>query len=211
MKILIAIPCMDQMPVEFERSLLYLEKLGASVCFNPSSLVYDSRNLLSLTAIENGFDRVMWFDSDMAFQPDTLKKLSEDMDVYHADMVTGLYVKRKRPIVPVIYSRLEMPSKDEDGKPQNNIVNYRDYPKNAVFPIKGCGFGCVMTSVKLLKHVWDTYGPAFAPLPWAGEDIAFCFRVNELGYPMYCDSNVSCGHIGTYIYTADDADGGDAT
>ena len=209
MKILIAIPCMDSMPVEFVKSLLYLEKLGASVAFHPNSLVYDSRNLLSLTAIENGFDRVMWFDSDMAFNPDTLRILSEDMDIIpDADMVTGLYVKRRYPIIPVIYSQLEMPGKDANGKPTNNIKPYLDYPKDTVFLIKGCGFGCVMTSVKLLKHVWDTFGPAFAPLPWAGEDIAFCHRVNELGYPIYCDSRVSCGHIGTNIFTDEMITGG---
>ena len=58
MKTLIAIPCMDTMPTGFVQSLLYLEKgADVSVCFKANSLVYDSRNLLSLSAIEEKFDR----------------------------------------------------------------------------------------------------------------------------------------------------------
>ena len=53
MSIMIAIPCMGTTPVQFTESLLNLEKPeGTKVCFKSSSLIYDARNLLSLTAIE---------------------------------------------------------------------------------------------------------------------------------------------------------------
>lgn len=208
MKTLIAIPCMDTVPVGFAQSLLHLKKgENVSVLFKPNSLVYDSRNQISLIAIEQGFDRVMWFDSDMMFTMDTMQMLAEDMAERSADMVTGLYFKRKGTTTPVIYDRLDEPSKDEHGKLVSNIHDYNTYPKNTVFPVAGCGFGCVMTSTKLLKHVWDTFGPAFTPFPWAGEDISFCHRVNLLGYQILCDSRVSCGHIGTYVYTENDFGG----
>lgn len=214
MKTLIAIPCMDTMPVGFVQSLLYLEKGDCSVLFKPNSLVYDSRNLISLTAIENNFDRVMWFDSDMMFQPDTLKRLHADLDdapgAVRPQMVTGLYFKRTGENTPVIYSELDMPTTDENGNPVRHIQDYLWYPKDSVFTVKGCGFGCVLTSVKLLKEVWDKYGPPFAPFPWAGEDIAFCYRVNQLGYDIWCDSRVKCGHIGTYVYTENTFRKGDA-
>ena len=205
MKTLIAIPCMDTMPVGFVQSLIYLQKGdNVSVLFKPNSLVYDSRNLISLTAIENNFDRVMWFDSDVMFQPDTLQILHDDMDTLECDMVTGLYVKRYSPVTPVIYQTLEEPTRQPDGRLTKNIVPYTDYPVNEIFPVAGCGFGCVLTSVKLIKQVWDKFGPAFSPYPWGGEDISFCHRVNKLGHTIYCDSNVSCGHIGNYVYTEDD-------
>ena len=193
---------MDTIPVGFAQSLLYLEK-GKDVCvsFKANSLVYDSRNLLSLSAIEEKFDRVMWFDSDMMFTKDTMRMLSEDMDKLHAHMVTGVYCKRRPPYSPVIFDELDEPGVDKDGKPVPHVHNYDDYPQDAVFPVRGCGFGCVMTSTKLLKAVWDRFGPAFSPFPWAGEDISFCHRVNQLGYTIWCDSNVSCGHIGTFVYT----------
>ena len=203
MKTLIAVPCMDTVPVGFVQSLLYLEKGNVSVAFKANSLVYDSRNLLSLTAIEQNFDRVLWLDSDMMFTPKTLKILHQDMDDLNCDMITGLYFKRNGTELPFIYDELDLPTTDDNGKPVKHIHEYVDYPADSIFPVKGCGFGCVLTTTKLLKSVWDAYGPAFAPFPWAGEDIAFCHRVNQLGYQIYCDSNVTLGHIGTFVYTED--------
>lgn len=202
MKTLIAVPCLDTVPVGFAQSLIYLEKGNdVAVHFQANSLVYDSRNLISLTAIEQKFDRVMWFDSDMMFTKNTMLMLSEDMDNLDADMVTGVYFKRRPPYSPVIFDQLDEPGTDGKGSPVARVHNYIDYPKNVVFPVAGCGFGCVMTSVKLLKEVWDKFGPAFAPYPWAGEDISFCHRVNKLNRQIWCDSNISCGHIGPYVYT----------
>lgn len=204
-KTLIAIPCMDSTYTGFTHSLVHLKKgPGVAVTEKTNSLVYDSRNLLSLAAIENGFDRVMWFDSDMMFTPDTLHILSNTMDELDAEMVTGIYFKRRHPYSPVIHDILEEPHEDADGKLTASVRTYDDYPRDSVFPVKGCGFGCVLTSVKLLKEVWDKFGPAFSPYPWGGEDISFCYRVNQLGYTIYCDSRVSCGHIGTYVYTEKD-------
>ena len=202
MKTLIAIPCMDTMPTGFVQSLLYLEKgENVSVCFKANSLVYDSRNLLSLSAIEEKFDRVLWIDSDMMFTKDSMNILMKDMDDSKADFVTGIYFKRHSPYTPVVYDELDEPGIDKDGKPVPHVHNYVDYPTDSIFPVKGCGFGFCLTSVPLLKRVWDTFGPAFSPYPWAGEDISFCHRVNQLGVPILCDSRVSCGHIGTFVYT----------
>lgn len=206
MKTIIGIPCMSTVPYQFTQSMLYLEKAGiSSVCMQPDSLVYDARNLIALTAINEPADRVMWFDSDMVFMPDTFHRLEHDMDsIPGCEMVSGLYVKRRMPTVPVIYDELAEPEVDENtGKITRHIHEYINYPRNQVFPVKACGFGCVLTTVKLLRHVFDVYGQAFLPLPWAGEDLSFCHRVNQLGYTIYCDSNVSCGHIGTTIYTED--------
>ena len=205
MKTLIAIPCMSDTPYQFSQSMLYLNKgENVSVLYKPNSLVYDSRNLISLTAIDNKFDRVMWFDSDMVFNSDTLEDLHKDMDDLNCEMVTGLYFKRYFPTSPVIYKNIKEPARTPDGHLAKQIESYDDYPLHDIFPVSGCGFGCVLTSVKLLKEVWDHFGPAFNPYPWAGEDISFCHRVNQLGHVIYCDSSITCGHIGTYVFTEKD-------
>lgn len=200
-KILIAIPCMDSVPYHFAESLLNLYKTpDTRVCFKANSLVYDSRNLLSLTAIEHHFDRVLWLDSDMVVPYNALRQLSEDMDEHGYDMVTGVYYKRTQHSEPVLASTLEPPTV-EDDIPIRNIDTYDPYPTDTIFPIAACGFGCVMTSVDLLKQVWDTYQNAFLPFPWAGEDYSFCYRVKLLGKQIYCDPHVQCGHVGTMIYS----------
>lgn len=208
MKTLIAIPCMDTLPVGFVQSLIYMHKGdNPTVYLKPNSLVYDSRNLLSLYAVENNYDNVLWLDSDMIFPQDILQRLES----HNMPMVTGLYVGRHDPIKPVIYKELTEPVRNADGKLTKNIVPYHDYPSDSFFHVAGCGFGCVLTSVKLLKDVWDHFGPAFTPYTWAGEDLSFCHRVNQLGYSIYCDSTISCGHIGTAIYTEDMLNRGDHT
>lgn len=206
MKLLIGIPCMDNAPTLFTQSLEYMKKPnGTTLVFKPNSLVYDSRNLISLYAIENEFDYVLWLDSDMTFPVDTIDFLMATVDQTRADMVTGIYVKRHFPTEPVVYKTLQEPKRNEKGLPVSQIESYKDIPLSGdPFPVAGCGFGCCLTSVKLLKAVWDAYGPAFAPLPWAGEDISFCYRVNQLGYKIYCDPLVKCGHIGTYVFTVND-------
>lgn len=205
MKTMIAVPCMDTMPVGFVQSLLFLEKgQDTTVYMNANGLIYDSRNLISLAAIDQGYDRVMWFDSDMMFTPKTMKILHEDMDeIPEAEMVTGVYFKRRGPHAPVLLSQLEEPETDERGIPVGKMNEMLIYPKDSVFPVAGCGMGCCMTSVKLLKEVLDRFGPPFTPLPWAGEDLAFCYRVNQLGHTIWCDSRVACGHIGTFVFTED--------
>lgn len=200
MRTLIAIPCMDTVPVGFVQSLLNLDKPeGTSVCFKANSLVYDSRNLLSLTAMEQNFDRVLWLDSDMQVPPNLLRWLSEDMNELDCDLITGLYFKRRFPFSPVIYNQLEQPAQT-NGMMTKMIREYENYPQNERFRIDGCGFGCCLTSVSLLKRVWDRFGPAFHPFPWAGEDLSFCYRAKQLDAHMYCDSRILCGHIGTFIY-----------
>ena len=204
MKTLIAIPCMDTVPVTFAESLLNLQKpQQTAVCFKASSLIYDARNLLALTAIENNFDRVLWLDSDMDVPINTLTRLSEDMDAYGWNMVTGVYFKRRFPAEPVIFENISEPTL-VNGIPERHIDTYKSYPRNSLFQIAGCGFGCVMTSVPLLKRVWDKYKNAFLPFPWAGEDISFCHRVNLLGETIFCDSTIRCGHVGQYVYQEKD-------
>lgn len=201
-KIMIAVPCMDTLPVQFVESLMYMVKPeGTSVCFKANSLIYDARNLLSLTAIERGFDYVLWLDSDMVVPHDTLRVMMDDLATNPGyAMVTGLYVKRAIPSGPVLFDHVG-PPEEENGHIRKIVHNYTNYPRDSVFPVEGCGFGCVLTSVKLLKEVWDKFGPAFAPFAWAGEDVSFCHRVNQLGHTILCDSRVKCGHVGNFIYT----------
>ena len=200
MKTLIAIPTMDQVAAEFAYSLAAMNKVGDCVLgFEISSLIYDARNTLTRKAVNAEADYILWIDSDMVFGQDLMERLMADIE--GRDIVTGLYFMRRSPYHPVLMKSMTL--SHEPGMPAE-CEPYLDYPKDRLFEVAGCGFGCVLTSVKLLKEVWDKFGPAFNPYPWAGEDISFCHRVNQLGYRIMCDPAVSCGHIGTYIFTEKD-------
>lgn len=206
MRTLICIPCMDMVHTAFIQSILGLRIKGeCTYSLRCSSLVYDARNSLVKEAVEKGFDRMLWFDSDMTFQTDTLERLSARLDEGY-DLVSGIYFKRKAPIKPVIYKDLGYYKQGDAYTPA--AICYEDYPKDSLFEIKGCGFGCVMHTVELAKKVLDKYGLPFSPVQGFGEDLSFCGRVTELGVKMFCDSSIKCGHVSQGIVTEADYIGG---
>ena len=190
-KVLIAVPALDTMPTKTAYSMLSLKRdCPSRFSFIVRASCADARNMLAREAIETGADRVLWIDSDMVFQDDLMIRLGEDLDAGW-DMVCGLYFKRELPVTPVIYKRVEM---------ANGVEPYRDYPKDSLFPVAGCGFGAVMMSTDLLKRA-DTHktGP-FTPLPHLSEDLSFCKRAAAVGARMACDGRIKVGHVGVIAY-----------
>lgn len=196
MKTLIALPCMDMVHTVFMKSLMGMNRVGQTgFAFSCSSLVYDARNTLAKQAVTEGYDRVLWLDSDMDFEPDLLEKLSSDMDEGR-ELVSGLYFKRKAPIKPVIYKSLGYYKNEDESGVTPVAVSYEDYPKDSIFPIAACGFGGCLVSTDLIKRVGDKFGLPFSPIMGFGEDLSFCSRVTDLGVEMFCDSRVKMGHVG---------------
>lgn len=187
---------MDMVHTIFLKSLLSMDRIGqCGFAFSCSSLIYDARNQLAKQAVNEGYDRVLWLDSDMDFQPDLLKQLSADMDEGR-EFVSGLYFKRKAPVKPVIYKSLGF-YKDEGVEGVTPVaVPYEDYPQDSIFTIAACGFGGCLVSVDLINRVGQKFGLPFSPVMGFGEDLSFCTRVSELGVEMYCDSRVKMGHVG---------------
>ena len=196
-KTLIAVPCFDMVHTDFMQSLIALEKPeGTSFTVVKNTLIHVARNVIAGNAIDAGFDRIMWFDSDMRFAPDTLMKLSKDMDK-GLEFVTGLYFTRKMPIKPVVYTDLWW-KRDENGLDVGAGNDY-DY-KEGLNECAGAGFGCCLTSVNLIRRVAEKFGSPFAPLQGLGEDLSFCWRVIQIGGKMWCDTRVKCGHVGQIEY-----------
>lgn len=190
MKILIAVPCMDQVAAGFAQSLATLNKVGeCAVVFIVGSLIYDSRNKIATQAVEVGADYVMWFDSDMIFSPDTLQKLIAD----DKDIVSGLYHRRTAPYTPVLFSEIGV---NDDGTAKWS--NYDDHP-DSLFRCEGIGFGCVLVKAEVLFDMAAKYHDWFGPTNGFGEDLSFCLRAKELGFEIWCDPTVNCGHVGHMV------------
>ncbi len=206
MKTMIAIPCMDMMHTRFVQSLIGMRVSGEiQYNFGMSSLVYDSRNKLSSMAIEGGFDRVLWLDSDMVFAPDLFERLNHQMDMGRR-FITALCVKRKHPVQATIYKSVMMT--EENGIRVPKAYTYTDYPKDSLFEVAASGFGCVMTDVQLLQDITDKFGLPFSPVLGFGEDLSFCQRAREIGAALYCDSSIKVGHIGYKEFTEFDIEEG---
>ena len=201
-RILIAVPSHEMVHADFTRCLMELERPeGDEIGYAQivGTLVYTARTLIANKAVEMGFDKVLWIDSDMTFKPDTLIRLSKDMDEHDLDMVCGIYFTRKAPVMPSIHKHLHWQIKD-DGWVDTDCRCFTDYPENSLFEITCCGFGCVMTSGRLLKDMNEKYGAPFYPLMGMGEDTTFCWRATQNGYKIFCDSSVKIGHLGLYEF-----------
>lgn len=203
MKTLIAIPCMDMVHTTFFRAMLAMHHVDETrYTISSSSLVYDARNTMAKQAVTEGFDRILWLDSDMDFKPDLMSKLSADLDD-GLDLVAGLYFKRKAPVEPVVYEKVGYFHDEEKKEVTPLALSYRDYPKDQLFQVEGCGFGGVMMTTDLVRRVADKYGLPFAPILGFGEDLSFCIRARELGATLWCDSRIKLGHVGQGVITED--------
>ena len=185
-RLLIAVPTTDYVHADFVKSLAKLQsELGRrhvayDVEIQSGTLVYFARNRLANKAINEKYTHVLWLDSDMVFS----EQIVEDLMDVGKDMVCGAFVSRRPPYGPCIYTSIE----------KNNIRQVKDFGLRP-FRVDGCGFATVLTSVELLQAVTQKYGTCFQPTDYYGEDLAFCWRVKQLGYEIWCEPTVRVGHI----------------
>lgn len=204
MKTLIAIPCMDKLDTSFVESLIRLQGSDYGVKFAASSLIYDARNKLGAVADANGAEYIFWLDSDMTFEPDTLVRMFKSLG--DKDFITGLYFNRRPPHRPTIFKKAGF--KQGEGREIIPIAeHYLDYPKNEIFEIEACGFGCVLMKTEMCLKVLEEQGLPFSPILGFGEDISFCIKARECGYKLYCDSSIKCGHTAHIIINEDTFEG----
>lgn len=191
MRTMIAVPCMDMVHTYFFASMLSMRKPeGTEVAVASCSLVYDARHTLAWKAINEGFDRVLWLDSDMNFEPDLMERLSADLDS-GKDFVSALYFTRKHPVKPCVYAICH-PTPGENGELFPTAENIREIP-DGLFEIEGCGFGAVMMTTDLIRSA----GPLpFFPTEGYGEDLSFCRKVRAAGATLWCDPRIKADHTG---------------
>lgn len=191
-KIMIAVPCMDQVPTPFCQSMSMIQKVGeTAVAYQMGSLIYTSRNDLAAKAVKIGADYVLWLDSDMTFNPDILVRMYKTLTENNLDILTGLYFRRVPPYSPVLFDKLEMTDKGCEWSDWKG----KKLPEG-LFEVGGCGFGCVLMKTDVFFSVQGKFGDMFGPLNRVGEDLSFCWRARECGYKIVCDPTQICGHVG---------------
>lgn len=195
MRTLIAIPCMDQVPALFAQSLATMRMVGeCQIAFQIGSLIYTSRDDLARYAMKEGFDYVLWLDSDMIFPEDFHERMFKTLTENNLDILSGIYYKRKPPYSPVIFDKMQLKGKIWD-------YSWLEDVPDSLFEVGACGFGCVLLKTEVLMSVQLKHGYLFHPMQNGGEDVAFCVRARDCGYKIMCDPTIVCGHVGNVVIT----------
>jgi len=155
-------------------------------------------------------DGILWIDSDIVCEPDTILKLLGDARRNNVEFLSGVYHKKAPPYEPVIYWY----NKDLDA--YYLIENYEGNFVSPAGPDGGaCGFGLVWTATSVIQAIkhneahWDEWGKWFPdtrhmPKGWRshdgrpglGEDFNFCDKARMAGVRLHIDTGCSVGHRG---------------
>lgn len=193
MKILLGMPCMRTIPYKTTMSLLRTVKQGVvDPMLVEGSLIYDSRDTIAEFAVNNGYDYVLFVDSDMVFDKTDIEKLVR----HDADIVSGLYVTRNGENMNVAYNKIitrrRFPFRAPKLFADNGVTGYAE--------IAACGFGFCLIKTDVIKRMAKRYKSLFEPFKGVGEDIAFCIRAKRCGYKIMIDRDVRLGHVGEMVY-----------
>lgn len=190
-KILIAIPTAKYIEPETFKSIYDLEVpdgYETDFQFFYGYNIDQIRNLIASWAVK--YDYLLSVDSDIVMPSDTLiKMLKHDKPV-----VTGMYIQR----IPNTHA-LEM--YDKEGR-----IPYDKIRDRGLTEIEGCGFGCVLVKSEVFKSVGYpqfVYHSALDHRDTISEDTDFCRKARLLGYTIWVDTSIKCGHKGHTWFNVD--------
>lgn len=180
----------DMILVEFSISALGLiqnsKDLDTNVICGRSSILAGAKNIAVKESLNWGADYILLLSGDITFPNNALHQLLS----YKKDIIGATYPK---PVAP--YNLLGIADDNQDqAELEKGLLKMRYMPG---------GFLLIKTEVfkKLDPNMPHFYYDVFQD-DVMGDDFVFCDRVRELGYDIWCDTNLSAeiGRIGQRVY-----------
>jgi len=196
-KILIAIPTARNIEPDTFKSIYDLEVPEGYETIFQYFYGYNIDQVRNLIAdwVVKGFDYLFSVDSDIAFPPDTLKRLL----AHDKDMVSGLYIQRKpgQHILEVY---------EHNGKGGVANIPYEKIVGRGLIEIASCGFGCVLVKAEVMRSIpypHFKYYSAIDHRNTISEDVDFCRKALSAGFKIWADTSILCRHIGQTEFLID--------
>lgn len=177
--------------VEFMKHLMGLRRsdgVGFSylqVCRAP---IHTARQTACDYALDGGFDWMVQLDDDATFPPDVLRRLLS----HQKDVVCAVAYQRKPPHLTCVF---EVGPDGLLGAPMEGIEH------TGLRRADISGFHCSVLHTSVIKKLRDAgirqYFGGFENK--VGEDFAFCLNLKKIGIPLYVDTDLISGHIGSAI------------
>jgi hypothetical protein len=158
------------------------------------TLIFDQRNALVDSVINERCDYLMFIDADMRFPKDALVRLLK----HNKDIVGVNATTRSEPVKPTAKNI----NYEEDGS-VSWLPVYSNV-KKGIEKVDAIGCGVILIKNSAFKKIEKPYF-YFEQLPngkLLGEDIYFCIKAKDAGIDTYVDHDLSLeiGHIGNYTY-----------
>lgn len=205
MRVAICIPARGQMEVTTAFDLTMMAAYMASkknidlnVYTSQGTLIFDQRNSLVRTAVEEKCDYILFIDADMRFPKTTLERLL----AHNKDIIGVNATTRMMPPKPTARN-IQI---NEDGS-----VDWLEVFSNkekGIGKVDAIGCGVMLIKASCLKNIPQPYF-YFEQLlkgKLLGEDIYFCIKAKDAGIDTWVDHDLSMeiGHVGSYTYGWDD-------
>lgn len=150
-------------------------------------------------ALDQGFDWLVQLDDDATFPPDVIRRLLS----HNKPVVTALAYQRKPPHLPCIF---EVGDDGMLGRPMEGIEH------TGLRKVDVSGYHCSILNTSVIKKLREglknpdgterlkgtrQYFGGFENK--VGEDFAFSLNLKKYEIPLYCDTELISGHIGSPI------------
>ncbi len=166
------------------------------------------RSAMATKAVKEGYDEIMWIDSDMTFDPDYVDVLRS----HELPIVCGLYCKKSSEggIAAVFLKECKKATFGRSG----GLIEIRYaatgflYTRRDVYKAIEERFDLPLCEDKDYGDIYPYFYPMILhdgeKYNYMGEDTSFCERAIHCGYRIYADTTLRLGHIGKYRYSWED-------
>jgi hypothetical protein len=205
----VLVPVATHIEPDCERALLQLEIRGYAVRRAYGCAAIDqARSQMASDALADGFDELMWIDSDVGFDPDSVDRLR----AHGLPIVCGIYPKKgQRSLACNLLPGTERVTFGSGGGLLEigyaatgflltRRAVYDDVARHAALPSCNARFGRPMVPYFLPMLVPDGDGQWYL-----GEDFAFSERARRAGHRVMADTTIRLFHIGRYGHSWEDA------
>lgn len=207
--LVVLVPYVGHIVPACEQGLRELEGRGYAVWRLPGhSDIARGRSMIATSALHEGFDELLWVDSDIAFTADAAEQLRR----HDVNVVGAVYSQKGRR--GLCMNPLELPATLTFG------------PNGGLVEVAHIGTGFLLTRRAVYDDVQRHHdlprcgddAPGIIPFfhsiidgsketgfRYLSEDYSFCHRARTAGHKVFADTSVRVGHVGAYEYLWEDA------
>lgn len=157
--------------------------VGTRIAAQDSAYLHENRNAVVRQTLKSDAEWLLFVDDDNIFPADTVMKLL----VHDKPIVGSLYIHKQYPWIPHVY-RYEPTN---NGSVMFKNIALAHLPQNTLLEVDG-----VATSGMLIKReVLEKLGDRAFRIDELGDDLGFCHRAKQAGFPIYLDTSSILQHV----------------